>query len=419
MRDQTKLLFQKLCEVIPGGVNSAARAFKGLDMDPLIAAKGEGDEIIDVEGRRYIDFCCGWGALILGHAAPHIVEAAIKRVRDGSLFSVSSEVEYEIAAKVVSHYPSIEKVRFLSSGTEATMTAARLARGATGRTLIVKFEGNYHGHSDLFLIKAGSAVTLNCSESSSRGVPKQETIALPYNDTESFCEFMRQKGDEVAGVIVEPIAGNMGVVPGKPQFLQALRNETARYGTILIFDEVISGYRVSLSGAQGLYGIDPDLTTLGKIVGGGFPAAAVGGKASIMDLLPPLGDVFQAGTLSGNPVAMQAGLETLKTVEKPGFYDSLEEKVRFFLEGLDDFCINRVGSMFTLFLTQDKVDSFDDLKETDWPLFKRFYHTLFEEGIYIPQSPYEAWFISNAHTEEHLRKARDVIKKFAKSLQNV
>ncbi|MFS8563015.1 MAG: glutamate-1-semialdehyde 2,1-aminomutase [Rhabdochlamydiaceae bacterium] len=359
-----RLLSQKnyaaSCALIPGGVNSPVRAFPGLDMTPLVAFKGAGSRVWDLDGYSYIDFCGSWGALILGHAHPAVVEAAHEQLKRGSTFGISTPFEEAIARCVITHIPSIEKVRFVSSGTEATMTAVRLARGYTHKNVIVKFDGNYHGHADGFLVNAGSGVTNLNLTSSSKGIPSdlvKNTVSLPYNDIETCRQFLRTHKD-VAAVLLEPIAGNMGVVPASQAFIEMLRVETTNSSSLLIFDEVMSGFRVGLHGAQALYGIHPDLTCLGKIVGGGFPAAAFGGKREIMDCLAPLGEVYQAGTLSGNPVAMQAGLATLQEIEKPGFYEELERKTNLLTKPIQEkinrnnipACINQVGSMFTLFL---------------------------------------------------------------------
>jgi glutamate-1-semialdehyde 2,1-aminomutase len=409
------------CTLMPGGVNSPVRSFKDLDMTPLIVSRGKGDTIWDVDGYRYTDFCCSWGALILGHAHESVVRAASEQVAKGSSFGIATPYEKECAHKIIEYFPSIDKLRFVSSGTEASMSAIRLARGYTGRSLIVKFDGHYHGHSDALLISAGSGVT-NLPRSTSLGVPKeciQHTISLPFNDLEGCRSFLRATED-IAAVILEPVAGNMGVVPAKKDFLEMLREETEKKQIVLIFDEVITGFRIGLRGAQGLYEIDPDLTCLGKIIGGGFPAAAFGGKKEIMDALAPLGAVYQAGTLSGNPVAMCAGLETLRHVEQNGFYADLEEKTIEFLAPLRQaihaknlpVAIQSAGSMFTLFFGPAKIESKADLKSLDVELFKRFFQYLFQRGIYISPSAYEAHFLSSSHTDEHLRQTQRAILDF-------
>ncbi len=423
MRSKSLAIHQKACEVIPGGVSSPVRAFPNLGLAPLIVSHGEGDTIWDVDGNSYIDFCQSWGALILGHAHKKVVQAAIEQVEKGSSFGITTAMEEELASLIAKHMPSIEKIRFVSSGTEATMSAVRLARGFTGRSLILKFNGNYHGHSDSLLIQAGSGVTHLTPTSSSLGVPEEfiaHTRSLPYNATDTVRAFLQTEGEKVAAVLVEPVAGNMGLVQGTPAFLKMLREETQKCGALLIFDEVISGFRVGLNGAEGLYGITPDLCCLGKIIGGGFPAAAFGGQVEIMNHLAPLGKVYQAGTLSGNPVAMCAGIATLLELENPGFYEELERKSQLFAQPIVELiqkrnlaaCLHRQGSMFTLFLGPKKVTCSEDLAAVDFPLFKEFFTFLFQKGIYIPQSPYETAFISAAHTDEHLAYARDLIIEF-------
>lgn len=411
------------CTLIPGGVNSPVRAFPGLNMTPLIAVKGAGSRVWDLDGYSYIDFCGSWGALILGHAHPAVVEAAYNQLKLGSSFGMSTPFEEAIARCVIAQMPSIEKIRFVSSGTEATMTAARLARGYTHKNVIVKFNGNYHGHADGFLVNAGSGLTNLNLTSSSKGVPPdlvKNTASLPYNDVETCRQFLRTHTD-VAAVILEPIAGNMGTVPATQAFIDMLREETTKAKALLIFDEVISGFRVGLHGAQALYGAAPDLTCLGKIIGGGFPAAAFGGKKEIMDCLAPLGEVYQAGTLSGNSVAMQAGLATLQEISKPGFYEELERKTNLLTQPIKDAitryklnaCINQVGSMFTLFFGHTEVTTKTKLDES---AYKALFVHLFEEGIYFPPSAYEAAFVSSAHTEEDLVKTRDAILQFLANL---
>lgn len=416
-REKSEAIYQSSLQLIPGGVNSPVRCFPGLGQTPLIAARGKGDLLWDVDGKQYVDFCGSWGALILGHAPDRVVQAVREQVAWGSSFGLPTGEEERLAKKIVGHIPSIEKIRFVSSGTEATMSALRLARGYTHKSVIVKFDGNYHGHSDGLLVKAGSGVAHMNQAASSKGIPEEflrGTVSLPYNDTEG-CERMIQGIEGLAAVIVEPIAGNMGVVPAKREFLEMLRRVTYEKGALLIFDEVISGFRVGLAGAQGLYGIKPDLTCLGKIIGGGFPAAAFGGRTDVMDHLAPLGQVYQAGTLSGNPVAMRAGFEVLLEIEREGFYEELERKTASFLapieKGLRERgrgCVQRVGSMFTLFLDRNEVRGIEDLGD-GMPTFSGFFRSLFERGVYIPPSPYEAWFISAAHTEENLEYASRVI----------
>lgn len=400
---------------MPGGVNSPVRAFKGLGLPPLVVKEGRGDLLIDVDEKRYIDFCQGWGSLILGHSPPSVVAALQEQLVKGTSFGIATPYEMLLAEKIVSHMPSLQKIRFLSSGTEATMSAIRLARGFTDRSFIVKFDGHFHGHVDALLIQAGSGV-YGLPKASSLGVPRevaQLTLSLPFNDVEG-CRCRLRAMKELAAVIVEPVAGNMGVVSAKSSFLQMLREETKRQGALLIFDEVITGFRMGLKGAQGHFGIEPDLTCLGKVIGGGLPAAAVGGRAEVMDLLAPLGGVYQAGTLSGNPLAMCAGRATLCEVEKKGFYDVLNEKTEEFLLPMRELVrkkglpllIQSTHSFFTFFFGVTKVESRADLLELDEARFRDFFTFLFKRGIYLSPSAYEAHFLSSAHTKEHLAYAQ-------------
>jgi glutamate-1-semialdehyde 2,1-aminomutase len=394
----------------------------------MIVAAGKGDLIWDVDGRQYIDFCGSWGPLILGHAHPALVAAAAEQLGKGFSFGISTESEEKMATEMVRLVPSLEKVRFVNSGTEATMTALRIARGATGRAKIVKFAGHYHGHSDALLVQAGSGVHFLNGGASSLGVPSgaiADTLVLPFNDEVSARAFFDSaEAQTVAAVIVEPIAGNMGVVPPANGFLQFLRAATERVGALLIFDEVITGFRVGLRGAQGLYGIDPDLSCFGKVIGGGFPVGAVGGKARFMDCLAPLGQVYQAGTLSGNPIAMQVGRTVLPLVQREGFYEMLEHKAARFARPIEEVLratgvpavLQRVGSMMTLFFGVSSVRNHRDVVHLDLPLFARFFQYLYERGIYIPPAPQEAWFISSAHTEEHLDEASHAIATFLSEL---
>lgn len=415
MRPKSKAIFARACSVIPGGVNSPVRSFRSVGIAPMIVKAGRGDLIWDVDGNQYIDFCGSWGPLILGHAHPAIVEAAQEQIALGFTFGIATDIEEQLASKIVDLIPSVEKIRFVSSGTEAAMTAIRIARGATGRSKIVKFAGHYHGHSDSLLVQAGSGVHFLNSTASSKGVTAgavADTIVLPFNDLAAVRSFFSHSED-IAAVIVEPIAGNMGVVPPIEGFLEMLRFETKRIGALLIFDEVITGFRVGLQGAQGLYEIDPDLTCYGKVIGGGFPVGAVGGKSRLMDCLAPLGEVYQAGTLSGNPVAMKVGLETLRLLQQPGVYERLEEKAARFVAPFQELaCVQRVGSMFTPFLGPRHVRSKDDLINLDETRFARLFQYLFERGIYIPPASQEAWFISAAHTDEHLDYASSCIQSF-------
>lgn len=420
-RPLTETLYQDSCALMPGGVNSPVRAFKNLGITPLIVNKGKGDLIWDVDGNSYIDLCQSWGALILGHSPPVIVEKVTEQLQQGSSFGIATPYEKELAEKIIAHMPSIEKLRFVSSGTEATMTAIRLARAFTGKSLIVKFNGHFHGHSDSLLIKAGSGVT-HLPEASSKGIPQeivQLTTSLPFNDLETVRHFLRSRND-IAAVLLEPIAANMGVVPACPDFLNMLREETERARIVLIFDEVVTGFRVGLHGAQGQYHVTPDLTCLGKVIGGGLPVAAFGGKREIMDLIAPLGPVYQAGTLSGNPLAMCAGIETLKKIEEPSFFSNLEKKLQAFLHPICQrivgknlpIAIQSAGSMFTLFFGVRSVHCKEDLENLDAEKFKNFFCYLLERGVYISPSPYEAHFLSHAHTDDHLNKVQNLILDF-------
>lgn len=426
-REKSKQVYDSLCEVIPGGVNSPVRACKDMGQMPLVVDRAEGDCIIDADNHSYIDFCGSWGALLHGHAHPEILAAVSKRLLMGTTFGATSLIEEKLARKVVQLMPSIEKIRFVSSGTEATMSAVRLARGFTGRQLIIKFDGNYHGHADFFLVKAGSGVS-QLQASSSQGIPEEmvrHTLCLPFNDIQACREIFSKHAYEIAAVILEPIAGNMGVVPASQEFLHMLREETTKIGALLIFDEVMTGFRVAKGGAQELYNIKPDLTCLAKIVGGGFPAAAFGGRKEIMDFLAPLGPVYQAGTLSGNPVAMEAGLKALELLEAPGFYPYLEEKTHIITKPIRQLideknlnaCVQQCGSMFTLFFGTRQVNNMDDARRSDKDAFAAFFRYMFEHGIYIPPLHVEAWFVSAAHTQANLERTRDLILNYLQKRQ--
>ncbi len=422
IRTKSKEIYERACSVIPGGVNSPVRSFRHLGMPPLIVESGAGSQIRDVDGNTYIDFCCSWGALILGHAHPDVVKGVCDQMGRGSSFGIATEIEERIATKLVGLLPSIEKIRFVSSGTEATMTAMRLARGFTGRTKIVKFSGHYHGHSDSLLIQAGSGVASLNPLATSLGVNLstiKDTICLPFNDFEAVRALFKDSTD-IAAVILEPITGNMGVVLPENGFLELLREETERNGALLIFDEVITGFRVDLRGAQGLYGILPDLTCLGKVIGGGFPVAAVGGRKEILDCLAPLGKVYQAGTLSGNPVAMRGGLETLAHIEQEDFYPRLQKKTERMTRPIEevlarkkmDACLQKAGSMFNLFFGVRQVRSKEDLKGLNEAMFVQFFQYLFERGIYISPSSHEAWFLSSVHLDSEIDYASECIVTF-------
>lgn len=421
-RPKSLKYYEEISQIIPGGTNSPVRAFKGMGIPPMIVEKGEGDVIYDIDGNDYIDYCGSWGPLIHGHSNKEILAAVQSQLLKGTTFGIISSVEEKLARIIVKNVPSVKKIRFVSSGTEATMSAARLARGYTGRDLLVKFSGHYHGHADFFLVQAGSGVLgLNLASTSS-GIPDdivKHTACLTFNDTEGCREFLldAKNRDRVAGVILEPIAGNMGCVASKPEFLKMLREVTKEIGALLIFDEVMTGFRVCLGGAQEIYGIEPDLTCFAKIIGGGFPAAAFGGREEIMNCLAPLGTVYQAGTLSGNPVAMVAGYKTIQLLEREGVYEELQAKTDIITEPVAEMlkskninaCIQGVGSMFTLFFGVKEVGNMEEAKGCDLEAFGRFFRYMFERGIYVPPAQYEAWFISLAHKEHHLMKTRDIM----------
>ncbi|GAB6068221.1 glutamate-1-semialdehyde 2,1-aminomutase [Methylothermus subterraneus] len=406
-------LFEAASALIPGGVNSPVRAFRAVGGRPIFFERAKGPFLYDVEGRRYIDYVGSWGAMIVGHAHPEVLAGLVAAAEKGLSFGAPTEIEVQMARFLCDKVPSLEMVRLVNSGTEATMSAIRLARGFTGRDKIVKFEGCYHGHADSLLVKAGSgALTLGVP--SSPGVPAslaEHTWTLPYNDVDAVRELFEQKGEEIACLIVEPVAGNMNCVPPVPGFLETLRELCTKYGSVLIFDEVMTGFRVALGGAQALYGVTPDLTSLGKVIGGGMPVGAFGGRREIMEHLAPQGPVYQAGTLSGNPVALAAGLKTLELVSEPGFYARLTEKTEALAEGLKEraaacgiaLCTNQVGGMFGLFFTSaPEVTNFAQVMACDQELFKRFFHGMLSEGVYLAPSPFEAGFVSAAHDEDTL-----------------
>ena len=424
MAHDSERLFAEACRVIPGGVNSPVRAWAAVGGTPLFLQRARGAEVIDADGRAYLDFVGSWGPLILGHAHPRVVAALAERARSGTSFGAPTAIEVEMARLLVDALPSLEQVRLVSSGTEATMSALRLARAATARDRIVKFAGCYHGHVDALLVKAGSgALTFGVPDSP--GVPlalAELTLTASFNDTAGVRELLRRRGEEVAAVIVEPVAGNMGLVPPAPGFLEMLREETARSGAVLIFDEVISGFRVGWSGAQGLYGVTPDLTCLGKVIGGGLPVGAFGGRRSLMEQLAPAGAVYQAGTLSGNPLSVAAGLATLQTLRETrdayARLDTLgalaEEQLRDAVAGAGvPACVNRVGSLLTLFLGVEEVRDYASARRADTARFARFFRGMLAEGMYLPPSQFEAMFLSLAHTEADVerfgRAARKVL----------
>jgi len=409
LRDTSKSLYVRATQVIPGGVNSPARAFGAVGGNPLFFDRGEGSRITDADGNSYIDYVCSWGPLILGHSNPRIVEALKRVIESGTSFGAPTRVEIELADLVCEMVPSIEMVRMVSSGTEATMSAVRLARGHTGRTKVMKFEGCWHGHADSFLIQAGSSA-LTTGAPDSPGVTDgtaSDTVTAPFNDLETVEKVVQENKDELAAIIVEPIAGNMGVIPPSPGFLQGLRQMTSDLGIVLIFDEVISGFRVAPGGAQELYGVTPDMTTLGKIIGGGLPVGAFGGKKEIMSDISPLGKkVSQAGTLSGNPLAMTAGVEMLRALREPGVYDQLEASAAKLAAGWEaniastglGYTINRVGSMMTMFCTQEEVTNFEAACGADQDAFSRYFWGMLEGGVYVAPSVFEAAFVSTVHS---------------------
>ncbi|WP_293647717.1 glutamate-1-semialdehyde 2,1-aminomutase [Thiolapillus sp.] len=415
-------LFQKAQQHIPGGVNSPVRAFKGVGGDPVFIEKAAGSCIYNSEGRRYIDYVGSWGPMILGHAHPEVIEVVQATATRGLSFGAPTALEIRIADKVCELMPSIEMVRMVSSGTEATMSAIRLARGYTGRDKIMKFEGCYHGHSDSLLVKAGSGA-LTLGEPSSPGVPTclaEQTITLDYNNLEQVQEAFSQIGEEVACIIVEPVAGNMNCIPPVPGFLEGLRQVCDQYGAVLIFDEVMTGFRVGLGGVQGLYGIRPDLTTLGKVIGGGMPVGAFGGRREIMEKIAPLGPVYQAGTLSGNPVAMAAGLKTLELISAPGFFEELGRKTETLITGLVQagkeagipVTENHVGGMFGLFFSDaDRVTDFAGSMACNQEQFKHFFHAMLDQGVYLAPSAFEAGFVSAAHSDGDLDTTLDAARK--------
>jgi glutamate-1-semialdehyde 2,1-aminomutase len=406
-------LYQEAARYIPGGVNSPVRAFRGVGGEPVFFAKANGPYVWSADGDRYVDYVGSWGPAILGHAHPDVIRAVQERAADGLSFGAPTALETDVAKKIIELVPSIELVRMCSSGTEATMSAIRLARGYTGRDKIVKFEGCYHGHSDSLLVKAGSGM-LTLGVPSSPGVPKglaDHTITLGYNDVNGVREAFAAIGGEIACVIVEPVAGNMNCIPPVPGFLEALREECTKHGAVLIFDEVMTGFRVAPGGAQQLYGVRPDLTTLGKVIGGGMPVGAFGGRRDIMEKIAPLGPVYQAGTLSGNPVAMAAGLTTLQLLSVPGFHAKLAAITDRLVAGLQDaareagvpLSTNHVPGMFGFFFTsKPKVTSYAEATTCDVERFKRFFHAMLKEGVYLAPSAFEAGFVSAAHGDAEI-----------------
>ncbi|MHB1100585.1 MAG: glutamate-1-semialdehyde 2,1-aminomutase [Burkholderiales bacterium] len=415
-------LFEKSRIHIPGGVNSPVRAFGSVGGTPLFFKRGKGAFVWDADDKAYIDYVGSWGPMILGHAHPEVIKAVCDTAQQGLSFGAPTELELEMADLLCSLVPSMDQVRLVSSGTEATMSAIRLARGYTGRSAIVKFEGCYHGHADSLLVKAGSGA-LTFGNPSSAGVPPetaQHTLVLDYNNVAQLEETFSKMGDKIAAVIIEPVAGNMNLVAPEKAFLDALRSLCTKHGSVLIFDEVMTGFRVGLTSAQGLYGIKPDLTTLGKVVGGGMPVGAFGGRRDIMQCLAPLGPVYQAGTLSGNPVAMAAGLATLKLLQAPGFFEKLSATARQLTEGLESiakkagiaFSAQSVGGMFGLYFRETPPKSYAEVMQCDKAAFNRFFHFMVDEGVYFAPSAFEAGFVSMAHGKDEIERTLLSAKKY-------
>ncbi|HIE88043.1 MAG TPA: glutamate-1-semialdehyde-2,1-aminomutase [Pseudomonadales bacterium] len=424
---RSQRFFEDAKKYIPGGVNSPVRAFARVGGQPVFFKSGSGAYLTDEDGKKYIDYIASWGPMIVGHAHPQVVKSVQEAMSHGLSFGAPTEIETEVARKLISLVPSMELVRMVNSGTEATMSAIRVARGYTGRDTIIKFEGCYHGHSDALLVKAGSGA-LTLGEPDSLGVPEsfaRHTLTLEFNNLEQIEKVFREKGNEIAAIIVEPIAGNMGCVPPVSGFLQGLRDACDSHGSLLIFDEVMTGFRVAKGGAQSVYNIDPDLTTLGKIIGGGMPVGAFGGKREVMEVVAPLGGVYQAGTLSGNPIAMQAGLTTLELIDEPGFYESLEQQSGKLIDGLQlladaagiPFTTNRVGSMFGFFFTNaTPVTSFSQVMNADSKMFNLFFHAMLRQGVNLAPSPFESGFVSATHGDKEIKDTLDAAQNAFKEL---
>ena len=419
-------LYRQALQLMPGGVNSPVRAFKSVGLTPLIMKRGSGCKIYDEDDNEFIDYVGSWGPLILGHSHPEVVQAICDCAQDGTSFGATCAREIELAKLICAAFPSIERIRMVNSGTQATMSAIRVARAYTGRNKIIKFEGCYHGHADSFLVKAGSGM-LTAGVQSSPGIPKtitEHTLLCKYNDLESVKKAFMQFGPDIAALIIEPVAGNMGLIPADPEFLAGIREITSKYGSVLIFDEVITGFRVTYGGIQNLTGITPDMTTLGKIIGGGLPVGAYGGKKEIMDLVAPQGNVYQAGTLSGNPLAMAAGIATLKILQDQDFYDRMEVlgylltgKIRTLFESHNMYyCIKRLGSMFCVFFTEDEVFDYETVQKCDTEKYAKFYKNLLAEGVYLPPSQFEVSFLSCAHEIEDINKT---IEAFGNALESI
>jgi glutamate-1-semialdehyde 2,1-aminomutase len=407
--DKSKILFEQAQNLIPGGVNSPVRACRAVGTEPRFIDRAQGCYLYDADGNRFVDYIGSWGPMILGHRHPSVIKAIVDAVGSGTSFGAPTEMEIELAQRVVDALPSVEMVRMVNSGTEATMSAIRLARGATGRDTIIKFDGCYHGHADTLLVDAGSGVA-TLSIAGSPGVPQsfiEHTLSLPYNDIEAVEKIMSSRGDQIAGIIVEPVAGNMGLVKPVSGFLEALRRLCDQFGSILIFDEVMTGFRVAFGGAQALFGITPDLTCFGKIIGGGLPVGAYGGRGDLMSQVAPQGPVYQAGTLSGNPLAMAAGIASLKEIGRPGFYESLDVISGKLLDGLKaeavaagiEITADRVGSMLGLYFASGPIKNFEDAKKSDLNRFSKYYKGMLSQGIYLAPSQFEAVFVSAAHDD--------------------
>ncbi len=425
--EKSRQAFLRAQKVIPGGVNSPVRAFKSVGRDPVFIERGAGARIWDIDGNSYLDYVASWGPLIAGHAHPEVVEALKKAAETGTSYGAPTELETDLTEEVIKAYPAMDMVRMVNSGTEATMSALRLARAVTGRTRIVKFAGCYHGHADALLIKAGSgALTFGVPDSP--GVPAQTastTISARYNDLAGLREIFAREGEDIAAVILEPVAGNMGVVLPEPGFLEGLRELTAESGSLLIFDEVMTGFRVSYGGAQERFKIEPDLTCLGKIIGGGLPVGAYGGKQKFMEQIAPSGPVYQAGTLSGNPLAMAAGRATLKILQKPGTYENLEKKTLRLAGGISELAadaglpvaVNMIGAMFSVFFTGEKVKDFESACTSNLEMFACYYRGMLERGVYLAPSQYEAVFLATVHTDADLDFTLEQVRQVLKTLQ--
>lgn len=422
-------LFQEAQKFIPGGVNSPVRAYKAVGMNPPFITKGQGSKIFDVDGNSYVDYVGSWGPLILGHRHPRVIEALKECLDKGTSFGAPTEIETELASLIVKTFPAMDMIRMVNSGTEATMSALRLARAYTGRNKIIKFEGCYHGHADHLLVKAGSgALTLGVP--TSPGIPEgivDTTISTPYNDLDTLEKIFSRKGEQIACVILEPVAGNMGCIPPVPGFLEGVREITQEYGSLLIFDEVMTGFRVAFGGAQLLYDVEPDLSTFGKIIGGGLPVGAYGGKKQIMELVAPQGSVYQAGTLSGNPLAMTAGLTTLKILQEKNIYSEIEKRALLLEERFKEASIktgvaitfNRVGSMFTAFFTDKEVVDLETATSSNTSHFSKFFKSMLEQGIYMAPSQFEAAFISLSHTDEDIIRTAEAATKALKTIKTL